>query len=112
MRHLFLFCFLILTTPALAEGQVRRDAGREVERGRQLVTLNCAPCHAVGVTGQSPNPKSPPLRQLSKKYPLQDLEEALAVGIMVGHNPEMPQWRLSPSQIADLLAYLGSIQKP
>jgi mono/diheme cytochrome c family protein len=48
---------------------------------------------------------------LSHKYPLSDLEEALAEGIVVGHEgAEMPQFRLSTSQIEALLAYLGSIQ--
>ena len=61
---------------------------------------------------ESANPKSPPFRLLARKYPLSNLEEALAEGIVVGHEGlEMPQFRLSPAQIEALLAYLRSIQK-
>ncbi len=80
-------------------------------RGKAIAQANCGKCHAIGPTGASPNPKSPPFRTLSHKYPLSDLEEALAEGIVVGHEgAEMPQFRLSTSQIAALLAYLDSIQ--
>jgi len=50
-------------------------------------------------------------RTLSSRYPLADLEEALAEGIMVGHQGlEMPQFQLAGAQIQALLAYLTSIQ--
>jgi cytochrome c len=82
------------------------------ERGRMIAKANCSRCHAIGKTGESANPKSPPFRKLSKKYPLSNLEEALAEGILVGHEgPEMPQFQLSPDQIEALLAYLGSVQR-
>jgi cytochrome c len=81
-------------------------------RGKAIAQANCAKCHAIGPTGASPNPKSPPFRTLSRNYPLPDLEEALAEGIVVGHEgAEMPQFRLSAGQIAALLGYLESIQR-
>jgi cytochrome c len=82
-----------------------------IERGRMIAKVNCGRCHAIGKTGESANPKSPPFRYIAKKYPLANLEEALAEGILVGHEgPEMPQYTLSTAQIEALLAYLGSIQ--
>jgi cytochrome c len=82
-----------------------------IERGRMIAKMNCGRCHAIGRTGESANPKSPPFRYIAKKYPLRNLEEALAEGILVGHEgPEMPQFALSTAQIEALLAYLGSIQ--
>ncbi len=53
---------------------------------------------------------APPFRTLSEQYPLDSLEEAFAEGILVGHR-DMPEFRLSPTQIDSLLAYLQSIQR-
>ena len=101
-----LFAFGVL--PAWAETTFSASA----MRGKAIAQANCGRCHAIGPTGASPNPKSPQFRTLSRKYPLTDLEEALAEGIVVGHEgAEMPQFRLSTGQIAALLAYLGSIQR-
>jgi mono/diheme cytochrome c family protein len=82
-----------------------------LERGRVIARQNCGRCHAVGASGKSANPKSPPFRHLARKYPLANLEEALGEGIVVGHEGvEMPQFRLDTAQIEALLAYLASIQ--
>ena len=81
-------------------------------RGKAIAQANCGKCHAIGPTGASPNPKSPPFRTLSHKYPLSDLEEALAEGIVVGHEGvEMPAFQLSAARIEALLAYLRTVQK-
>jgi mono/diheme cytochrome c family protein len=99
--------FALAALPAQAEPATHAT----LMRGKAIAQANCGKCHAIGPTGASPNPKSPPFRTLSHKYPLSDLEEALAEGIVVGHEgAEMPQFRLSTSQIEALLAYLGSIQ--
>lgn len=82
--------------PDLAAG--RRIAGK------------CAPCHAIGEKGASVNPKAPPFRELSKKYPVDSLQESLAEGILTGHTGDMPQFKLTPAQIVDFLGYLRSIQ--
>lgn len=83
-----------------------------LKRGRAIAQQNCGRCHAVGARGESANPKSPPFRSLARKYPLSNLEEALAEGIVVGHEGlEMPQFRLTAAQIEALLAYLNSVQK-
>jgi cytochrome c len=81
-------------------------------RGKAIAAKNCGACHAIGPTGASPNPNSPPFRGLARKYPLSNLEEALGEGIVVGHEGlDMPPFQFSPKQIEALLAYLGSIQR-
>jgi cytochrome c len=76
-----------------------------IARGYALAKNRCGRCHAIGKTGESTNPKSPPFRYLSRRYPLSDLEEALAEGIIVGHEgPEMPNLQFSPPMIAALMA--------
>ncbi len=80
-------------------------------RGRVIVQDNCSRCHAIGRTGKSPLAKAPPLRIIAKKYPLENLEEAFAEGIVVSHNaPEMPPFEMEPGAIADLLDYLKTLR--
>ena len=87
-------------------------SGELVQEGEAIAKANCSRCHAIGAHGASPNPKSPPFRVVGRKYPLSDLEEALAEGIVVGHKgEEMPAFEFSPAQIRALLAYLNSVQQ-
>lgn len=79
--------------------------------GKALVEVNCARCHAVGKTDKSSHPDAPPFRTLSNRYPITDLEEALAEGISTGH-PDMPVWIASPDQIDAIIAYIGTLQQP
>ena len=82
-------------------------------RGERIAKSNCAPCHAIGRTGGSPNPDSPPFRTLRERYPLTDLEEALAEGTVLGREGvHMPVFKFRPQQVEDLIAYLLAIQPP
>jgi mono/diheme cytochrome c family protein len=81
-----------------------------IMRGHQLAQRYCSRCHAIGTTGESRHPLAPPFRTLSRNYPVSDLSEAFAEGIRVGHR-DMPEFRLEPPAIEDLLSYLQSIQE-
>jgi len=105
-RKAVIVAALALALPQSAWSQSR------IAAGRALASANCSPCHAIGKTGASPNPKSPPLRTLAARYRLQDLEEAFAEGIVVGHEgQEMPEFVLEPTEIDALLAYIGSLNR-
>lgn len=93
----------------LAGSAGAQEDGR-VQRGRVFVETNCARCHAVGRIGQSPLPPAPPFRDLHKRYPVENLAEAFAEGIVTGH-PSMPEFQLDVAQIDDLLAYLRSLER-
>jgi cytochrome c len=93
-----------LSTPVLA---VEKDL---TDKGRVLVQRNCSRCHAIGLEGVSPNPEAPPVRTLSSRYPVEDLAEALAEGIVSGH-PEMPIFVFSPHDVDAIIDYLQSIQE-
>jgi mono/diheme cytochrome c family protein len=80
------------------------------ERGRELVEWNCAGCHAVGENGRSPLAAAPVFRTLGQRYPLTDLEEALAEGIVTGH-PGMPQFAFEADDVSAVIAYLEAIQE-
>ena len=93
--------------PQLAQGQEPSALER---RGRELLTSDCARCHSVARTGESPNSAASPFRTLSRKYPIDSLSEALAEGLSVGH-PEMPEFVFDTDEITAILAYLKSIQE-
>jgi mono/diheme cytochrome c family protein len=77
--------------------------------GRFLAEVHCSACHAITRTDHSRHDEAPPLRELSKNYPVSALEESLAEGIIVGH-PDMPEYRFRPEDVAALIRYLETIQ--
>ena len=93
---------LVLMTPVLA-------ASSAEQRGKAYARLNCARCHAIERTGESPFSPAPPFRTLHQRYPVETLGEALAEGINTGH-PAMPEFRLDPDEIHDLLSYLKTLE--
>ncbi|WP_342018574.1 cytochrome c [Methyloceanibacter superfactus] len=80
------------------------------DKGEVLVREKCSRCHAVGIEGASPNPDAPPFRTLSSRYPIEDLAESLAEGIVSGH-PDMPIFVFGPHDVDAIIAYLESIQE-
>jgi cytochrome c len=79
------------------------------QRGRVLLLANCARCHAIDKASQSPLKIAPPFRTLHLRYPVEDLEEPLAEGIITGH-PTMPEFSFDPGQIGDIISYLKSLE--
>ena len=80
---------LFLVTAANAADLPGNSAADVVQQGFTLIHRECSGCHATGVTDVSPNPKSPPFREVVKSYPPDNIVEALAEGIVTGHN-DMP----------------------
>ena len=93
---------LLAITPALA-------ASPAEQRGKAYALTNCARCHSIDRVTQSPLKIAPPFRTLHNRYPVETLAEALAEGIQTGH-PTMPEFRLDPDQIHDLLSYLKTLE--
>ena len=78
--------------------------------GHDLVSANCARCHNIETAGNSPLAKAPPFRDVMQRYDASNLEEALAEGIVTGHN-EMPEFTFEADQIAAITAYLSTLRK-
>lgn len=91
-----------------ATGLAQQDP--RIARGRQFAEANCAMCHQIDRFGESPLAIAPPFRTLHERYPVEDLEEALAEGVVTGH-PTMPQVSLDSAQIADFIAYLKTLER-
>jgi cytochrome c len=96
-----------LTLSLAAPSQAQSPAA---QRGLTFVRTNCAQCHAIDRASASPLRIAPPFRSLHRMYPVESLEEALAEGISTGH-PTMPEFRLDPGQIGDVIAYLKSLER-
>jgi mono/diheme cytochrome c family protein len=80
------------------------------QRGLVFVRTNCASCHSIDKVSESPLKVAPPLRTLYLRYPVESLRESLAEGIVTGH-PTMAQFPLDPGQVADVIAYLKSLER-
>ena len=76
--------------------------------GGTLVRQQCAGCHAVELTGDSPMKAAPPFRTMGRTYPVRDLQEALAEGLVTAH-PAMPPIELEADDVAHVIAYLESV---
>jgi len=96
---------LLLFCSAAAEAQPA-----QVQRGRAIAAANCAQCHAIDRTGASPLAAAPAFRDLHHRYPVSQLAESLAEGIVTAH-PAMPEFRMTRSQISDFLAYLRTLER-
>jgi cytochrome c len=72
------------------------------QRGLTFVRVHCAQCHAIDKVSDSPLAVAPPFRTLHLKFPIESLRRRLAEGIVADH-PTMPQFRLDPDQLADVI---------
>jgi cytochrome c len=96
----------LLTSSAMAQPALEPAA----QRGLMIARTNCARCHSIDRVTASPLAIAPPFRTLHKKYPVENLEEALAEGISTGH-PTMPEFRFDPGQVNDFIAYLKTLER-
>ena len=97
-------CYLSFGTGAQAQMDPRQ------QRGLAFATANCARCHSIDKVTASPLKLAPPFRDLHNRYPVESLEEALGEGIVTGH-PNMPEFRLDPGQVGDLISYLKWLER-
>jgi len=97
----------VLAVPGLALAQGPSPAE---QRGQVFVRASCSRCHSIDRIGPSPLSAAPPFRDLHLRYKVDVLAEAFAEGIRTGH-PSMPEFRLDPGQIGDVIAYLKSLER-
>lgn len=93
---------LAAAVPALAADDDRAAAGL------RLAEQLCSRCHAVSNEAASPHDDAPPFRTFAAKWPLENLEESLAEGIVTGH-PDMPAFVFEPQEIDALIEHLHSL---
>ncbi len=89
-------------------GDLAAETDKLVAAGQTLAERNCAWCHAIGKTGDSPNPRAPRWRDLYKSHPIQALRDPLTRGIARPHD-EMPKFELSDEETDTIVAYINSL---
>jgi cytochrome c len=102
---------MLLTAPARAGATALPGDAELIETGRRALASRCARCHAIDKTSTSQHTEAPPFRDVVKRYPPENLEESLAEGISSGH-PDMPEYVLSPEEIAGVVRYLNTLSAP
>jgi mono/diheme cytochrome c family protein len=93
----------------LSLGSGPKTASDPVTQGYNLLRSNCASCHAIDQASLSPEAKAPPFRDVVKKYEPAALEEALAEGIVTGHE-QMPEFAFEPEEVTAIVAYLDTLK--
>jgi len=101
--------FAILALP-LRAARSEQALSPAAQRGLVFVRTNCSRCHSIDKVSPSPLSVAPPFRTLHERYPVESLQESLGEGIVTGH-PSMPEFQLDPGQIADVIAYLKSLER-
>ena len=107
-----LACFLAVSLLTQSLSALAQNTGADAEtlqKGERLLRRHCANCHATGIKSESAHPVALPFRNISRKYPVESLAEALAEGIFTGH-PDMPVFYFEADEVDQIIAYLKSIQ--
>ena len=97
--------FALALTSFLAAPALSAD----IDHGRRLVEANCGKCHAVGFEDDSAHESAPPLRSLWQRFPVETIDEMLLANVRPEH-PDMPTFKVTPTQAADIAAYVASLQ--
>jgi mono/diheme cytochrome c family protein len=112
MRKMTARLAVALLLLAASVARAEENGSRALEQhGRALAEDLCAPCHAIGKSGQSPHIGAPPFRQLDRRLDLDVFMDRLREGLMVGH-PDMPTFRFTREDARAFVMYLRSIQAP
>lgn len=104
---LLMWVALACIVPLFSAAQARDD---EQVRAKAMLQDLCGRCHAVDLTGQSPNPLAPPFRHFGEKLYDTDMVQRLQDGLTTVHK-EMPTFRFSREDAGAAVNYLRSIQK-
>jgi tetratricopeptide (TPR) repeat protein len=90
-------------------GDVVAESEAFAQKGKVLAEKNCAWCHAVGSSGDSPNPKAPQFRNIQDRHPLLGLRTPLSEGVAASHD-QMPRFNLTKTEIDEIVAYINSLK--
>jgi cytochrome c len=77
--------------------------------GHRIAEAECAICHAVGKEGPSPLAAAPPFRAFGRNWPIDPGNFGERISMSHG---DMPEFIFELGEIADLVAYLLTIQEP
>ena len=74
-----------------------------INQGRKLFRINCAGCHGISAQGLV----GPELNKVTSEIN----DQKIINQVIKGLTPPMPSFEMEPQAMADLLAYLHSLNK-
>jgi mono/diheme cytochrome c family protein len=80
-----------------------------VARGRRLAEANCARCHTIAGSAESPMAGAPRFSDLERLSGGHGLDDIFADGVLAPH-PPMPTFLAQQGAMADLLDFIRSVQ--
>jgi tetratricopeptide (TPR) repeat protein len=92
----------------LGDKTVTKNVVELLKAGKGIAQTLCSRCHALELTGDSPNPRAPPFRNIGKRYPLMALREPINRSIAAPHD-QMPHFALQDADIDQLVAFINSL---
>jgi mono/diheme cytochrome c family protein len=105
---LIAFAGALQVTTLAAAMPIFGKANVAAERGYKVAARECAGCHAIDKTGESPRPGAPPFRDVRRHYNEISLEREFQAIREVGHYA-MPPKPISQADGRDLIAYIESL---
>lgn len=91
---------------ALCSHTAAQDNQRQIETGRNIAGLWCAPCHVIGGENQASAVAGPP------SFPLlanEGMNEGRLAFALLNPHPAMPKFELSRTAINALASYINSL---
>jgi mono/diheme cytochrome c family protein len=97
--------FGALTMLALAASATGASAAANAAKGEIIARRWCAACHVVAADQTTANSDAPTFASIARRH---ERAKKLEAFLMDPH-PKMPDMNLSRSEIADIVAYIGSL---
>ena len=108
MKKILFICLFAFLIPGVAHAQSQAELN-ELLHGEGLAKENCAKCHAIGLTGESPNPGAIPFRKLSSTRSITLIGWEL-MNEDWGEHRQMPQFEITADQVRDILKWIRWVQ--
>ena len=93
--------------PAEVPLTARAPVASSIAAGHAVARRLCSRCHAIELTGDSPNPESPAFRMLTGQFVPLTLQRRLTEISETGHYA-MPPMMVHADEVDDLAAYINS----
>ncbi len=98
----------LVLTAFCAIGIIASASAQDATTGAQIVTTECAACHAVGDEARSPETKAPRFADIAAMPSTTEL--SLKVFLRSSHK-NMPNIMLEPDEIDSITAYILGLKK-
>lgn len=102
------FAAVVVLAGLLASSNAAAQEIGNPERGKEMSARFCAECHYTGIyDAESAHPRAPPFRAIANTRGMTAM--ALSVWMQTSH-PTMPNIRLKPETLDDIIAYIRSLK--